>query len=300
MNDTTTKTNSRNPILVFFLSIFFSGFGQMYNGQLKKGIVFLLISFIYPILYGFTRIGVSFTGFFAIVIIDFAFRFYVIYDAVKNARKLKTYTLKPYNTWYYYAIYIVTTSVLFWYYDYNKIVGVQSYLIPSAGNEPTVKLGDRVVADLRAFNNTEPDYGDIVIFKKKDSLNPWIYRIVALPNDNVEIRHGSLIINGRKCKTRFIKETKSEEFDVYEHEEELPNGHKHKIYTFKTPFEEDKSAINKVTVPSNGYFLLGDNRDNAVDSRYIGVIYKDELMGKLVFSFLGKTNDRIHIDFRDQ
>lgn len=300
MNPTKTKTNKRNPIVVFFLSLFFFGLGQMYNGQLKKGIVYFLIALILPILLGFTRIGVYFIGFFAIAIIDLAFRIYTIYDAVKTAKKLKIYILKPYNTWYYYAVYMVVASAMFWVCSDSQIIGVKSFKMQSAANEPTVNVGDKVVADLRAFNNTEPDYGDIAIFKQKDSINPWVYRIVALPNDKVEIQHGFLIINGKKCKTRFIKETKSEEFNVNEYEEELPNGHKHKIYTFKKPFEEDINAVNKLTIPPNSYFLIGDNRDNAMDSRYIGAINKDELLGKLVFSFWGKTTDRINIDFRDK
>ena len=43
---------------------------------------------------------------------------------------------------------------------------------------------------------------------------------------------------------------------------------------------------------------MGDNRDNAMDSRYIGVLKEHEIKGKVVFSYWGNTNDRINIDFR--
>lgn len=213
---------------------------------------------------------------------------------------LKNYILKPYNSWFYYLTIIIGIVTTTWFYDYNSIVGVKSYSIPTTSNEPTIKVGDKVVGDLNAFDETKPNYGDIVIFQKKDSLNPWIYRIVGLPNDKLKIENNFLVINGKKCKTSFIKETKSEVFDVNEYEEELPNGLKHKIYTFKKQFEENKNSITEINIPANSYFLIGDNRDNAMDSRYIGVITKEEILAKVVFGYWGKTNDRINIDFRNK
>lgn len=300
MNSEENKIKSRNPILAFFLALFFPGFGQVYNGQIKKGIIFLLVTFTLPLFLGFTKIGIFFIGFFLIIFIDFIFRIYVIYDAVKNAKKLKNYILKPYNSWFYYLTIIIGIVTITWFYDYNSIVGVKSYSIPTTSNEPTIKVGDKVVGDLNAFDDAKPNYGDIVIFQKKDSLNPWIYRIVGLPNDKLKIENNFLVINGKKCKTSFIKETKSEVFNVNEYEEELPNGLKHKIYTFKKPFEENKNSIMEINIPANSYFLIGDNRDNAMDSRYIGVITKEEILAKVVFGYWGKTNDRINIDFRNK
>jgi len=55
-----------------------------------------------------------------------------------------------------------------------------------------------------------------------------------------------------------------------------------------------------MTIPPNCYYLLGDNRDNAMDSRYVGVVNKDEIKGKIVYSYWGKTYDRINIDFRNE
>lgn len=296
-----TKENKpRSPILAFFFAFFFLGFGQVYNGQIKKGIIFLLIELTLPFIYGFTRLGTFFIGFISILIIGFIFRIYVIYDATKTAKKLKIYKLKPYNTWHYHLAIIIGISTILWFYDSKSIMGVRSYNIPTTSNEPTVKIGDRLISDLKAFNNIKPNYGDIVIFQKKDSLNPWFFRIVGLPNDKIEIQNNFLIINGKKCRTSFIRKTKSEIYDVDEYEEQLPNGHKHKIYTFEKPFEDDKSNVPEMTIPLNSYYLLGDNRDNAMDSRYVGVINKDEIKGKIVYSYWGKTNGRINIDFRNK
>lgn len=294
------ENKPRNPKLAFFLALIGPGFGQIYNGQIKKGIIFLVIELLLPILYGFTKLGVFFVGFISILVIGFSYRIYLIYDATTNAKKLQIFKPKPYNTWYYFLGIIIGIYTILWFYDANSIIGVKSFKIPTTSNEPAIKVGDKVIADLNAFDNIKPNYGDIVIFQKKDSLYPWIYRIVGLPNDRLEIQNNFLIINGKKCQTSFIKETKSEEFDVKEYEEELPNGHRHKIYTFKKPFEDNENAEHKIIIPKDSYYLMGDNRDNAMDSRYIGVLKEDEIKGKVVFSYWGKTNDRINIDFRNK
>jgi len=288
----------RNPIIAFLGSLIFHGFGQMYNGQIKKGILFLTIILILPFIYGFTRIGTSFIGFASILIIDISFRIYVIYDATITAKKLKNYSLKPYNTWYYYLLFLSVTSI-FWFYENNRIIGIQSYHIPTTANEPTIQVDDRLVADLYAYKNSEPTYGDLVVFQQKDSLNPSMYRVIGLPGDNVKIENSFLIINNIQCKTTYIKETESEQFIVNEYEEELPNGHKHRIYTFKETYVNSNQydIISEVDIPQNHYFLVGDNRDNAWDSRHIGLISKDEIIGKIVFGYFGNTLDRINLDY---
>lgn len=292
------ENKPRNPKLAFFLALIGPGFGQIYNGQIKKGILFLGIELLLPFFYGFTKLGVFFIGFISILIINFSFRIYLIYDATTNAKKLKNFKPKPYTTWYYFLGIVVGVYTILWFYDTNAIVGIKSFKIPTTSNEPTIQVGDKLIADLNAFDDLQPNYGDIVIFQKKDSLNPWIYRIVGLPNDRIEIKNNFLIINGKKCNTSFIKDTKSEEFAVKEYEEELPNGHKHKIYMFMKTFADNEKAEQKIVIPQKSYYLLGDNRDNAMDSRYIGVIKEEEIIGKVVFSYWGKTTDRINIDFR--
>lgn len=293
-----SENKSRNPFLAFIFAAIIPGFGQVYNGQIKKGIIFLLLTLLLPFLWGFTRLGIFFLGFFFIIAVDICFRIYIIYDAIKNARKLKSFTPKSYNTWYHYFLIFISVNLILWFYDYNSILGVKSYEIPTNSNEPTLKVGDKIVADLKAFENSQPNYGDIVIFQKKDSVNPWVYRIVGLPNDRLEIQNNFLIINGKRCKASFIKETRSEEFDLNEYEEELPNGHRHKMYTSKKPIEDAEKTVSETIIPVDSYYLIGDNRDNAMDSRYIGVINKKEIIGKIVFGYWGQTNERININFK--
>jgi signal peptidase I len=88
---------------------------------------------------------------------------------------------------------------------------------------------------------------------------------------------------------------------VVEFEEELPNGHKHLIYKFKQPYDSAKTNFKDIAVPSDSYYLLGDNRDNAADSRYEGFVSRDRIKGRIVYSYWGRTGTkRMNIDFTDK
>ena len=90
---TTTATKPRNVYVAFLLSLFFSGLGQVYNGQPKKGAIFFGLLLILPILFGLTRLLTSFYGLLSILLIEIALGIYIIIDAVKNAKRQKEYIL---------------------------------------------------------------------------------------------------------------------------------------------------------------------------------------------------------------
>lgn len=62
MNSEKITLKPRKPVLAFILALLIPGFGQVYNGQIKKGLIFLLITFTIPFILGFTIIGVFFIG----------------------------------------------------------------------------------------------------------------------------------------------------------------------------------------------------------------------------------------------
>jgi len=156
------------------------------------------------------------------------------------------------------------------------------------------------VADMRAYKNNEPNYGDIVVYSRPDG-QIYTFRVVGRPNDNIELIDNIVSINGKPSKVKFIKETTNDEMPIVEFEEELPNGHKHLIYKFKQPYDSTMANIKNIVVPSNSYYLLGDNRDNAADSRYEGFISKDRIKGRIIYSYWGRTGTkRMNIDFTDK
>ena len=188
---------------------------------------------------------------------------------------------------------------IFFVNDTSTVLGIQTFKIPTTSNNPTFQVGDWLVADMKAYRNNEPDYGDIVVYSRPDR-QIYTFRIVGLPNDNIEIIDNIVTINDKPSKATFVKETLNDDIPVFEFEEEFPNGHKHSVYKFKQPYDSNMTNIKNIIVPPNSYYLLGDNRDNAADSRYEGFISRDRIKGRILYSYWGRTTQRINIDFTDK
>lgn len=290
----------RNLFIAFLLSLFFPGLGQIYNGQPKKGVIFLGLIILIPIFFGYMRLTNSFYGLFSLVFIQFVLRFYIIIDGIKNAARQKEYILKPYNTWYYHLFIAIGMVVITMGYSSSKVLGIETFKISTSSNNPTLQVGDLVIVDLKAYKNTEPNYGDIIAYLGPDNFI-YTFRVVGRPNDQIELIDNLVSINGKPSKAKFIKETINEGVLVEQFKEKLPNGHRHLIYKYKVPYDITKSNFKNIVVPSDNYFVLGDNRDNAADSRYVGFISKDKIIGRIVFSYWGKTGTkRMNIEFTDK
>lgn len=294
------KTKARNRFIAFFLSLIIPGLGQIYNGQPKKAAIFFCLLLIIPFLAGMAHVAATFYGLAALFLTEITLRVYIIIDAVKKAKQQQDYSLKPYNTWYHHLLIAIGMLVILSFYDTKAILGLQTFIIPTTSNNPTMQVGDWVIADLKAYDNDQPDYGDIIAFSKADGPI-FSYRVVGKPNDEIALIDNIVSINGSLSKASLIGEKINEAKTVAEFEEELPNGHKHLIYKFKQPYNNEKTNVTQTIVPPDSYFLLGDNRDNAADSRYEGFIHKDRIIGRILYSYWGKSaTNRINIDFTDK
>lgn len=296
---TTITTKPRNGFIAFLFSFLLPGLGQVYNGQPKKAVIFFCLLLLFPWLFGLTRGTTFFYGLLSLFVIEIALRIYIIIDGVKNAKRQKEYVLKSYNRWYYHLIIAIGMLAILMVYDISTVLGTQTFKIPTTSNNPTFQLGDWLVADMRAYKNNEPDYGDIVVYSRPDG-QIYTFRVVGRPNDNIELIDNIVSVNGKPSKTTFIRETSNDKIPVVEFEEELPNGHKHLIYKFKQPYDSTKINIKNIVVPPESYYVLGDNRDNAADSRYEGFISKDRIKGRIIYSYWGQGADRININFKNK
>lgn len=150
---------------------------------------------------------------------------------------------------------------------------VQAYKIPSGSMKDTLLIGDHILVSKfiygvrMPFTNktiipvSKPKRGDIVVFKAP--VNPpkdFIKRVVGLPGDKIEIRDKKLFINGKHYKNEpYAKHTDD------------------KVYS---GYYDPRDNFGPVTVPEDSYFMMGDNRDNSHDSRYLGFIGYERLRGK--------------------
>jgi len=161
-----------------------------------------------------------------------------------------------------------------------RVFVAQAYNIPSGSMKPTLLVGDFILVNKLVYRFSEPQRGDIVVFKYPIDPNiDFIKRIVALPGEQVEVRNNQVFINGKPLP--LIEVGRGEENGVRKviYEEVMPEGIKHKVQ-FYEDFPFSKRDFGPVVVPPNHYFVMGDNRDNSEDSRYWGFLPRENIVGK--------------------
>lgn len=142
----------------------------------------------------------------------------------------------------------------------NKFV-VKLGDVTSGSMENTIIPNSKIVINLLSYKLNEPERGDIMVFYAPDKPDTYyVKRVIGLPGDTIEGINGEVYINNNKIKENYIKEKLNIDFGPY-------------------------------TVPENSYFMLGDNRNNSLDSRYWVNTYvtEDKIIGKAIAS-IGKTN----------
>lgn len=168
--------------------------------------------------------------------------------------------------------------------------------IPSASMRPNLLEGDVVFVNRLAFNvkvpltdtviarTGEPRRGDVVTFSSPTDGTRLIKRIMAVPGDTIEMRAGRLIINGEHG-TYSEGEQVVDSLPTLGQVAALRFDEKVGNSTQRIQVMPTVSAMRDfgpVTVPLDRYLVLGDNRDNSSDSRYIGLVPRELLIGRAV------------------
>lgn len=164
--------------------------------------------------------------------------------------------------------------------------------VPTGSMKPTIQEGDRVVVNklaydlkvpfttIQIFQWDNPKRGDIVVLFSPVDGTRLVKRVVALPGDQVEMRENQLFINGKVAKQSPVATTELADYGrAYVLAENL-YGHTHKMMV--TPEIPAVRSFGPVVVPAGNYFVLGDNRDNSNDSRFIGFIERRRIVGEAV------------------
>lgn len=149
---------------------------------------------------------------------------------------------------------VVVAVVLAYFVNHFIIVNA---IVPSSSMETTIMTGDRVIGNRLAYSFSEPERGDIIIFKFPDDESKlYIKRLIGLPGETVEIKEGKVFVDGEALDEPYLTVTTEGTFGPY-------------------------------TVPEGHYFMLGDNRNNSADSRYWNNTYlaREKIVGKAVFKY---------------
>lgn len=157
---------------------------------------------------------------------------------------------------------------------------IQAYKIPSGSMEPTLLVGDHLLVnrmsyvikmpfvDTVLFSTGKPQRGDIIVFRyPEDPSKDYIKRVIATEGESLEIKNKAIFINGRRINDTWGR---------FRPDSFTPRG--------LLPFI-DKDNIPPITVPKDSYFVMGDNRDNSLDSRYWGFVQKQHLVGKALIIY---------------
>jgi signal peptidase I len=127
---------------------------------------------------------------------------------------------------------------------------VETFRITTGSMVPNLRPGDHVLVDRLSYDFADVRRGDVIAFEDPERPGEVaIKRVVALPDDTVSIRAGTLLVNGNRQRETYL--------------DDRPTG----------------DFYGPTIVPAGHLFVLGDNRSRSVDSRFIGPIPADDLLG---------------------
>ncbi len=171
--------------------------------------------------------------------------------------------------------------------------------VPTGSMNPTIMEGDLVYVDKAAYDLrvpltmkriakwADPERGDIVVFFSPQDGVRIVKRVIGVPGDELEIVNHVVYLNGGKLSYEVLPTKDSASFkpdlkgEVLFAEENLPN-HSHEIMLTPRLTQNTKLAnLSKTTLPEGKYFIIGDNRDNSLDSRTYGFVDRDLIVGKV-------------------
>lgn len=142
---------------------------------------------------------------------------------------------------------------------------------------PTLNDQDRMIVNKIGYTLGSPDRFDIVVFHATEERD-YIKRIIGLPGDTIEYKDDVLYINGKAQEEPYLDEYKAQ----------LTDGG-----TLTEDFTLSDQPTFAETVPEGYVFVMGDNRRNSVDSRHIGFVSMDDIVGKTSIVYWPMSEIRI-------
>lgn len=173
---------------------------------------------------------------------------------------------------------------------------VEPFQIPSESMVPTLEVGDFIVVNkfiygirlpikrIKVFDITDPKRGDVMVFFPPNEKRYFIKRVIGLPGDKIRYSNNVLYINGEEMPQEFVRAEpalrRGEQCygSSYIVVDETIDDVTHEMRKCIEPGHY--SVQGSWSVPDGHYMMMGDNRDNSLDSRDWGFVPEDRIVGK--------------------
>lgn len=261
--------------MAFLLGLLFPGLGHVYAGRPWRGIGAFAIRFllILPlaslVLAAYLGSPMQMMQGYAIWLGLFLL---VPLDGAMTAWKRSGEPLTRWNRLWVYAAYGVVSSLIVFagQKPFVSHYPVQMSMIPSGGMEPTLQIGDYVLTDAFHDGSSALQPGGIIVFEyPADPRVRYAKRLAGLPGQTIEVRRGTLIVDGQSVAKASADHAASQE-------EESLGAHRYAIEPCPS------CSWGPATVPEGSVFILGDNRGRSADSRVYGFVPIPAIRGRVL------------------
>ena len=169
--------------------------------------------------------------------------------------------------------------------------------VPTGSMIPSILEGDRIIVDKMAYDLrvpftfvrlahlADPERSDVITFESPKDGKLLVKRVIGIPGDVVQLRNNHLVINGEiaayeNVPAANLPEPVARSLPHIEVAQETLLGKTRTVMTHRLRRPQIRSSFGPITVPDGHYLVLGDNRDNSQDFRFIGFVDRDVILGK--------------------
>ncbi|HEY0970612.1 MAG TPA: signal peptidase I [Gemmatimonadales bacterium] len=183
---------------------------------------------------------------------------------------------------------------------------VEAFKIPSGSMERTLLVGDFLLVNKLLYGAEipftdrnlpairEPRRGDVVVFQyPSDPTKNFVKRLVGMPSDTLAMRDGMLYLNGVPQLEAYVRHSEPGVDPVAE-DFRWQRNYLVRTAEARAGFHPSRNNWGPLVVPEKSYFVLGDNRDNSLDSRYWGFVPDSLVRGRPMFVYYSYAPDTAH------
>ena len=263
------KNRTPHVVLAFIAGFLGMGLGYVYVGRARLAATTIAALFLTIGFFAWTRLIVqSATMLWLMAAILVLVVLVALIHPIVLAAGGRAIPEKRYNRWWFYLIWSLGTALIgpTIYFSRATILGYETFRVSSLAMSPSLDMGDVFVSDSWRYHNHAVMVGEIVVFERPE--NPgikYIKRVVAVAGDSIELRDGFLYRNGR----------------------DVPESYLHA----PMPFGRNSRSIALSTLAPGMFYLLGDYRDNSMDSRQWGPFPTTSLRGRVQYIWWSRASD---------